>query len=306
VDQWRVTRFQSDQELADTIRGDAIDILVDLTGHIAGNRLLTFARKPAPVQVTYLGYQNTTGMSAMDYRLTDAWADPPGQTDSFYTEELVRLPRAFFCYRPSEAPEISPLPALESGYVTFGSFNNFAKVSPGALEAWLNILDSVAQSRLIILAHGGGSLAARVQRQAESRGLDPARIEFCEKRPRPAYLELMTRVDIALDPFPFNGHTTTCDAVWMGLPVVMLAGASYASRFGGSVLQQVGLAHLIAESPAEYIEIAGRLAADVEALAQLRATLRDTMAGSALLDAAGFTRNLEAAYRKMWHKWCAT
>lgn len=306
VDHWRETRFLTDQELADTIRGDAIDILVDLTGHIAGNRLLTFARKPAPIQVTYIGYQNTTGMSAIDYRLTDAWADPPGQTEAFYTEELVRLPRAFFCYRPSEAPEVSPLPALRTGHVTFGSFNNFAKVSPAALESWLNLLDRVTGSRLMILAHGGGSLAARVGQLAESQGLDPARIEFCEKRPRPAYLELMSRVDIALDPFPFNGHTTTCDAVWMGLPVVMLAGASYASRFGGSVLHQVGLCDLIAATPDEYVEIAARLAADVDALAHLRATLRDTMAGSPLLDAAGFARNLEAAYRQMWHTWCAS
>jgi protein O-GlcNAc transferase len=305
VDHWRETRSQTDEELAETIRGDAIDILVDLTGHIAGNRLLTFARKPAPIQVTYLGYQNTTGMSAMDYRLTDAWSDPPGQTDAFYTEELVRLPRAFFCYRPSEAPDVSTLPALRAGHVTFGSFNNFAKVSPGALEAWLSILNSVAHSRLMILAHGGGSLTARVQQLAELQGIDPARIEFCEKRSRPAYLQLMSQVDIALDPFPFNGHTTTCDAVWMGLPVVMLAAASYASRFGGSVLNQVGLEHLIAQSPVEYVDIAVRLAADVDALADLRKALRDTMAGSALLDAVGFTRNLEAAYRQMWHKWCA-
>jgi predicted O-linked N-acetylglucosamine transferase (SPINDLY family) len=305
VDHWRETRFQTDQELAETIRGDAIDILVDLTGHIAGNRLLTFARRPAPIQVTYLGYQNTTGMSAMDYRLTDAWSDPPGQTDAFYTEKLVRLPGAFFCYRPSEAPAVSPLPALNAGHVTFGSFNNFAKVSPGALETWLKILNTVAGSRLMILAHGGGSLAARVGQLAESQGIDPARIEFCEKRPRPAYLELMSQVDIALDPFPFNGHTTSCDALWMGLPVVMLAGQSYSSRFGGSVLNQVGLGHLLSESPAEYVDIAARLAADVDALARLRKTLRDAMAGSALLDAAGFTRNLEAAYRQMWHKWCA-
>ena len=305
VDHWRETRFQTDQELAETVRGDAIDVLVDLTGHIAGNRLLSFARKPAPIQVTYLGYQNTTGMSAMDYRLTDAWSDPTGQTDAFYTEKLVRLPRAFFCYRPSEAPDVAPLPALRAGHVTFGSFNNFAKVSPGALEGWLNILDRVAGSRLMILAHGGGSLAERVGQLAESQGIDPARIEFCEKRPRGAYLKHMSQVDIALDPFPFNGHTTTCDAVWMGLPVVMLAGASYASRFGGSVLNQVGLEHLIAASPAEYVDIAVRLAADVDALAHLRETLRDRMAISALLDAAGFARNLEAAYRQMWHTWCA-
>ena len=270
ADHWKETRYQTDAQLADMVRDDAIDILVDLTGHIAGNRLLTFARKPAPIQVTYLGYQNTTGMSAMDYRLTDAWADPPGETERYYTEQLVRLPRSFFCYRPSEAPDVAPLPALAAGHVTFGSFNNFAKVSPATLESWLSILDRVTDSRLLILAHGGGSLEARVRRQAESLGIDAGRIEFCEKRQRPAYLELMGRVDVALDPFPFNGHTTTCDAIWMGLPVVMLAGSTYASRFGGSVLNQVGLERLIARSPREYIEIAVDLAADVDALADLR------------------------------------
>ncbi len=307
ADQWRDVRYQSDEELAQLIRQDAIDILVDLTGHIGGNRLQVFARKPAPIQVTYIGYQNTTGMSAMDYRLTDAWADPPGQTDAFYTERLVRLPRAYFCYRPSDdAPAVSPLPAAERGYVTFGSFNNFAKVAPGVLEAWFELLSRVPDSRLMILAHRGGDLQDRLDLLAAERQLDPQRIELCEKRPRRQYLELVQQADIALDPFPFNGHTTTCDAVWMGVPVVMLAGSSYASRFGGGVLRNVGLESLVTSSVAEYVARAAALAADLAGLARLRSQLRGTMAESVLLDAAGFTRNLEVEYRQMWRHWCQT
>lgn len=306
ADHWRDTRLQSDDELAKSIRDDAIDILVDLTGHIAGNRLLVFARKPAPVQVTYLGYQNTTGMSAMDYRLTDAWADPPGETDPYYTEKLVRLGASYFCYRPSDdASAITPLPALDRGYVTFGSFNNFAKVAPPVLDAWIELLARVPNSRLMILAHRGGYLQNHLDERMQQRGLDPARIELCTKRPRNEYLELVSRADIALDPFPFNGHTTTCDAVWMGLPVVMLAGGSYASRFGGSVLRNVGLSDLIATSAAEYVELAARLAGDIAALAEIRSGLRQRMAASVLCDASGFAHRLEGAYREMWRRWCA-
>jgi len=305
VDGWHDVQWLSDEALAERIRTDQVDILVDLTGHIAGNRLLTFARKPAPVQVTYLGYQNTTGMSAMDYRHTDAWADPPGWTDETYTEKLVRLPRAFFCYRPDDVTtEPGPLPALASGRITFGAFNNFAKASPEVVAAWLDILAQVPDSRLLLLARGEGSIEERLSQMARERGLDPARIEYLTKRPRPAYLELVRQADVALDPFPFNGHTTTCDAIWMGVPVVMLAGRTYATRFGGSVLRNVDLEHLIAQSPAEYVQSAVRLAGDPSTLAELRKSLRPTMQASPLLDATGFTRNLEAEYRKMWRAWC--
>jgi protein O-GlcNAc transferase len=305
ADQWRDVRQLTDEQLAQRVRDDTIDILVDLTGHIAGNRLLAFARKPAPVQVTYIGYQNTTGMSAMDYRLTDAWADPPGATDAYYVEKLVRLPRSFFCYRPDDpSPAIAPLPALAAGRITFGAFNNFAKVSPRTLEVWLSILERLPDSRLLLLARGGGSLERRVGELARARAIDPRRIEFCDKRPRAQYLQLVAQADVALDPFPFNGHTTTCDAIWMGVPVVMLAGQSYASRFGGSVLRNVGLEHLVADSAERYVEIAVELATNPTELARLRETLRPRMAASPLLDAQGFTRHLETAYRDMWRAWC--
>jgi protein O-GlcNAc transferase len=306
VDHWRDCSHMSDKQLAETVRADAIDVLVDLTGHIAGSRLLAFARKPAPVQVTYLGYQNTTGMSAMDYRLTDTLADPPGTTDKFYTEKLVRLPRAFFCYRPSDkAPPPSPLPAIAKGHVTFGSFNNFNKLTPQAIGAWLQILDRVPDSRLLLLSSTSDYVARRLENLARAHGLDPARIELVHKRPLRDYYALVQQADIALDPFPFNGHTTTCDAIWLGVPVVMLQGRMYASRFGGSVLANVGLDDLIARSVSEYVDKAVELAGDLDRLAELRAQLRPRMAASPLLDFQGFARNVEAAYRQMWTDWCA-
>ena len=305
ADQWCDVPSLSDEALARQVRQDQIDILVDLTGHIGENRLLTFARKPAPIQVTYLGYQNTTGMSAMDYRLTDQRADPPGQSEAYYTEQLIRLPRSFFCYRPSDdAPPVAPLPATSAGHVTFGSLNHIAKITPEALTAWCQILARVPNSRLFVLANRGGYAEHHLHEVARSHGIDPARVGVCDKRPRLDYLRLIQRADIALDPFSFNGHTTTCDSIWMGVPMVMLQGATYASRFGGSVLANVGLEDWIARSPEEYVECAVARAADLDGLANLRQTLRAEMAKSVLLDFAGFTRNLELAYRQMWLAWC--
>ncbi len=305
ADRWRDTAYLSHAELAEQVRRDGIDILVDLTGHIGGSRLLAFARKPAPVQVTYIGYQNTTGMSAMDYRLTDDWADPVGQTDRYHTERLVRLPRAFFCYRPSDdAPAVDPSPAATTGQVTFGSFNNYPKVTPRVIDAWMTILARVPGSRLLVLAGQGRYVEEAWHRVADERGVARDRIELCDKRSRPDYLRLQQRADIALDPFPFNGHTTTCDSVWMGLPVVMLAGQTYPTRFGGSVLRNVGLEHCIARSVDQYIDTAVALSSDVEALAQLRRQLRERMAASPLVDFQGFCRHVEEAYRDIWRQWC--
>jgi protein O-GlcNAc transferase len=301
---WREVRYLSDAELAERIRADRIDVLVDLSGHMGLHRLLAFARRPAPVQVTYIGYQNTTGMSAMDYRLTDGYADPPG-TEQYYTETLYRLPRSFFCYRPADdAPAVTPLPALERGYVTFGSFNNFTKVTPQVIDTWLEILARVPNSRLIVLANTGGYVQRHFEERCRARQIDPSRIEIVNRAPRAQYYELLTRADIALDPFPFNGHTTVCDCAWLGLPSVMLAGNTYASRFGGGVMLAVGLELLIADSPEKYIEQAVALAGDLPRLARLRAELRPRMAESVLLDFAGFARDVEAAYRQMWHAWC--
>jgi predicted O-linked N-acetylglucosamine transferase (SPINDLY family) len=306
ADHWREFSQYTDAQAAALVREDQIDVLVDLAGHIGGNRLLVFARKPAPVQVTYLGYQNTTGMRAMDYRLTDAWADPPGASDAYYTERLVRLPRSFFCYLPSPAaPPVSPLPALERGYVTFGSFNNFSKVTPQVLAAWARLLAATPNARLAILTTVTESLKMALADALARLDVASHRIELHHRRPRAGYLELISSVDIALDPFPFNGHTTTCDALWQGVPVLTLAGSTYHSRFGSSAHVNLDLADWIATSPDQYVEIGARRAAEVDQLAVLRSTLRERMAASALLDHRGFTRNLEAAYRQMWVDWCA-
>ena len=305
ADHWRDVTHQSDEQIAHQVRDDGIDIFVDLTGHIGPNRLPVFARKPAPVQVTYLGYQNTTGMSAMDYRLTDAQTDPPGTTEDCYTEQLVRLPRSFFCYRPADdSPAVTPLPASTNGIFTFGSFNSLAKISETVARAWLEILSRVPGSRLFILANREGFFEHRLHGFAGQRGIAQDRIELCERRPHREYLELFSRVDIGLDPFPFNGHTTTCDSIWMGVPVVMLEGSTYASRFGGSVLRNVGLETWISNSIDAYIETAVRHADDLDSLLQLRRDLRPRMAASVLLDSTGFTRNLEQAYRRLWKTWC--
>jgi protein O-GlcNAc transferase len=307
ADRWRPAAGLADQHLSDAIRNDRIDILMDLSGHIGGNRLLVFARKPAPVQVTYLGYQNTTGMTAMDYRLTDAYADPPGKTEADYTEQLVRLPGSFFCYMPSgDAPPINALPLESNGFVTFGSFNNFFKVTPEVLATWAKLLQTVPRSRLVVLAYAIDLVTEHVYGTFERHGIDANRIEVTDRLPYRQYLELIRSVDFALDPFPFNGHTTTCDCLWQGVPVVTLSGQTYASRFGGSGLETLGLADLIAHTTDEYVQTAARLANDVDRLKQLRGSLRERMAGSPLLDFQTFTRNLEAEYRRMWIRWCAS
>jgi predicted O-linked N-acetylglucosamine transferase (SPINDLY family) len=306
ADHWRPIVGHSHQQVSEQVRDDRIDILVDLSGHIGDNRLFVFARKPAPLQVTYIGYQNTTGMAAMDYRLTDAYCDPPGQTEAIHTERLIRLPRSFFCYLSSrDAPAVGPPPAASNGHVTFGSFNHFSKVGPRVLDAWATILAAVPGSRLVILADTTASLVERVAGIFAARGVVGERIEWAARRLRRDYLDVISRVDVALDPFPFNGHTTTCDALWQGVPVVTLSGRTYVSRYGASALATLELHDLISHSVERYVEIATALASDAWRLAELRATLRGRMAASPLLDFASFTRHLEAAYRQMWIAWCA-
>jgi protein O-GlcNAc transferase len=243
-------------------------------------------------------------MRAMDYRLTDEWSDPPGTTEHLHTETLVRLSNAFFCYLPSpDAPRITPLPADASGQITLGSFNYFAKVTPEVLATWASILQRVPRSRLVILADMGASLRARLTDTFARHGIAADRLELVHRLPRAQYLELINRVDIALDPFPFTGHTTTCDCLWQGVPVVTLAGRTYVSRFGSSAHRVLGLTSLVAQRPAEYVDIATSLAGDLSGLATMRAQLRNRMAASPLLDFRTFTSNLEAEYQRMWHDW---
>ena len=304
ADVWREIVGRSDEQAAELIRRDQIDVLVDLTMHLADNRLLLFARKPAPVQVTYLAYCGTTGLETMDYRLTDPYLDPPGGDEPFYAEQSIRLPESYWCYRPVEpAPAVSGLPALRSGQVTFGCLNNFCKASAATLAAWRCLLEALPESRLILHAHPGRH-RDRVRDLLTGPGGGPDRVQFVPRLPTADYFRIYDEIDLALDPFPYGGGTTTCDALWMGVPVVSLAGETAVGRGGLSILSNVGLAELVARDCEQYVQIAAELAGDLPRLARLRATLRQRMQDSPLMDAPRFARHIEAAYRGMWQRWC--
>jgi protein O-GlcNAc transferase len=306
-DTWRDIVGLSDERVAEMIREDRIDILIDLAGHTSGNRLLVFARKPAPVQVTWLGYPGTTGLSAMDYRLTDAHADPPGAADGFCTEQLIRLPQTAWCFHvPSDSPAVNELPAVKNGRVTFGSFNSFAKMNEPLLKLWAKILLATPGSRLLLKAKplACASVQERVRHVMSSAGVEAERVEMFGWAAPAEHLGQYGRVDIALDTYPYHGTTTTCEAMWMGVPVVSLAGESHVSRVGVSLLTNAGLPELIAESPEEYVRIAAELAGDLPRLEELCGGLRARMMASPLMEAPRFARDMEAAYRQMWRTWC--
>jgi predicted O-linked N-acetylglucosamine transferase (SPINDLY family) len=244
-------------------------------------------------------------MSAMDYRLTDTVADPPG-SDEYYSEQLLRLPASFFCYQPpARAPEVNSLPALARGYVTFASLNHLSKLTDAALTLWARILREVPRSRMLMLGYTPGVFENKVRTIFAGQGVEPERLHVVNKRPREAYLQLHHEIDLAVDSFPFNGHTTICDALWMGIPSVVLQGDRYAARFGSSALVNLGLDDLIARSPQEYVAIATGLARDLPRLAALRHDLRVRLLASPLTDAPRFARAVEAAYRQAWRTWCA-
>jgi protein O-GlcNAc transferase len=303
VDVWRSTGLLSHDLLATQIRQDRIDVLVDLTMHMAHNRLLAFARKPAPVQVTYLAYCSTTGLDAMDYRLTDPYLDPPGQGDQNYSEKSIRLPKTYWCYEPFAATPQSAPPSIASGHITFACLNNFCKVTAPTLTAWRQILKTVPHSRLILHAKEGDH-QQHLRDNFASDGIDPQRLIFVGYKPVEQYLQSYNEIDIALDPFPCAGGTTTCDALWMGVPVVTLAGQTAVGRSGLSILSNIGLPELVATSADEYVQIAANLAADPDRLKALRSELRPRMTSSPLMDGPQFAKDVEAAYRAMWQRWC--
>lgn len=304
ADLWRDVAGHTDERLAEVVREDGVDVLVDLAAHMANNRLLVFARRPAPVQVTYLAYCSTTGLRAIDYRLTDPHLDPPGRQGASYSEESVWLPETYWCYRaPVEAPPVAPTPALAAGRVTFGCLNNYCKATPPALDAWRALLRAVPGSRLLLHAQPGAH-RQRAHAFFADGGVDPGRVEFVGFSPLADYFRLYDRIDVGLDPFPYCGGTTTCDALWMGVPVVSLAGATAVSRAGLSILTNAGLPELVARTPDEYVGIAAALAGDLPRLAALRSGLRERLLRSPLTDAPRFARHLEAAFRRMWHRWC--
>ncbi len=307
-DQWRETTGCSDQALAELVRQDGIDILIDPTGHMAYNRLLTFARRPAPVQIAYFGYPGTVAMKAIEYRITDALLDPPGLTEHHYTEKLVRVIPSAMVWAPLTAtPDVGPLPALSNGYITFGALNRLSKVNPLIIGLWAQALAAVPQSRLLLLSPTVSEVEAEQEvRQFFARnGVPSHRLELAPRSPRESYLKLFNLIDVHLDTFPYNGCTTTCDGLWMGVPTITLAGRAYASRIGVSLLSQVGLSDMIANALEEFVAIATRFASNLPRLAELRSCLRQRMKDSPLMDAKSLARGMEAAYRTAWNEWCS-
>jgi predicted O-linked N-acetylglucosamine transferase (SPINDLY family) len=306
ADVWRNISGLNDSQAAAMIRADKIDILVDLALHLSRNRLLVFAYKPAPVQVTFAGYPGGTGLETMDFRLTDPHLDPPGETDGDYREKSIRLPDSFWCYDPEamtfgleSEPRIGELPAGRRGDITFGYLGNFCKVNATALRLWAAILRATDRSRLLLLAPEG-SHRQRVMDVFAEEDVDSSRVSFALPCKRAEYLRYYDCVDIELDTTPYNGHTTSLDALWMGAPVVTLVGKTVAGRAGLSQARNLGLTDLVANSPEEYVRIAADLAADRSRLGSLRGELRDRMRQSPLTDARKFTRGVEAAYEQMW------
>ena len=302
ADVWRDTAGLSDAELAAQVSRDRIDVLVDLALHMEGVRLGMFARKPAPIQVTWMAYPGSSGLTRMDYRITDPVLDPPGATDHFYTEQSIRL-ETFWCFEPpADSPAVGPLPVGKKGYVTFGCLNSFAKVNDATLELWREILAAVPSSRLVLMPPKGKT----IDRLREKLGVAPARLIALPRQSHLAYLKYYNRIDLALDPFPYTGHTTTLDGLWMGVPLVTLAGLTIASRGSLSILSNLGLAELAVKNKADYVALAVALARDHSRLRELRAGLRRRLERSVLMDANRFARQAESAYRAMWHKWCET
>jgi len=306
-DEFRDIRSLTDAEASEAIRGDRIDLLVDLTMHMGDNRLLLFASKPAPVQLAWLAYPGTTGLETMDYRITDVFLDPPEiDVSGWYTEHSVRLPDSFWCYDPlTQVPEVNAPPALRNQRITFGCLNNFGKTNGEVFALWARVLAAVEGARMVVLAYPGESRARA--RDAFSRaGVDPDRIEFVGYQPRAEYLSVYQRIDICLDTFPVNGHTTSLDAFWMGVPVITRVGRTALGRAGLCYARNLGLDDLVATTAEQYVATAVALANDRARLGSLRAELRERMQGSALMDGPRFARHLESAFRWMWRRWCGS
>ena len=295
----------SDDQLAERIRDDGIDILVDLSGHTGSNRLPVFARKPAPVQTTWIGYVGSTGLTAMDYRLTNAEVDPPGLTERYHSETLIRIPDTGIAYRPeSDCPAVNSLPALTSDTFTFASLNNLIKINPSVIKVWRRILDALPHAKLMLGNATDRGTQERVLRQFNQAGIDTDRLILLPRMSFNDYLTLHHRIDVALDPFPYNGGTTTMHALWMGVPVITLTGEHMVSRCAVPLLSRVGLDDFVTHSEEAYVHRALQCAHDLPALDRIRQALRSRMSDSNQ-DARAVTRHIETAYRTMWRTWCA-
>jgi len=309
ADYWRNISGKSDEELARQIRHDGIDLLIDLSGYTGKSRLLAFAHKPSPVQITWLGYCDTTGLNAIDYIIADRFVIPP-EFDNYFVEKVVRLPNAYLCFSPPKAKiEPAPSPALATGHVTFGCFNNPAKITDTVIACWSRLLQALPEAQLFLkyAAYGDAGVRRRYQNLFAQHGVTPERIRFDGFSSRNQYHLAYQEVDIGLDPFPFNGCATTLEALWMGIPVVTLRDKRhyrYVNRMGETLLTNVGLGDCVTDGAGDYVAKAISMAADLPALAELRNTLRSRLLKSPVCDGAGFTRDLEAAYRRMWQSWC--
>lgn len=305
VDFWRDVARWSDEKLADCIRTDGIDLLIDLSLHSAGHRLFVFARRPAPIQVTWAGYPGGTGLDAIDYRLTDRFLDPPGGSEACYAEKSVRLPDSFWCYDPvTKTPAVNPSPALATGTVAFGCLNKPMKVNLATIALWARVLRALPTSRMILMA-SADAVRSRIAGWFCEHGVDPARLEFVGRQARQDYLRVYHRIDIALDPTPYGGHITLCDALWMGVPTLALPGETAVARAGLSLLMHAGLPDWIATTPDDFVHIAREQTRDLDRLARVRAELRARLMDSPLMDAGRFARGMESVYRAMWRTWCA-
>lgn len=304
---WRDIYGIDEKKVASMVREDKVDILVELTGHTANNKLGMMACRPAPVQATWIGYPNTTGLPTIDYRITDSMADPLN-TKQKHIEELVRLPECFLCYTPSpEAGPICPTPALSNGFVTFGSFNNLAKITPKVLQVWARILCAVPNSRLVVKCKPFccDSVRQRFLSILENLGLEPLRVDLLPLiLLNHDHMQAYSLMDVSLDTFPYAGTTTTCESLYMGVPCVTMKGRVHAHNVGVSLLKNVGLEKLVVETEEEYIDLAVKLASDIPALSELRMSLRGLMAKSPVCNGPKFTKDLESSYRVMWQRYC--
>jgi protein O-GlcNAc transferase len=304
ADHWLACSRMSDEALADRIRADGIDILVDLSGHTGYNRLAMFARKPAPIQATWIGYPGSTGLTAMDYRITNAEMDPPGLTERYHSESLLRIPDADTTYRPDPScPLVNPLPAMTSSEFMFASLNNLIKINQPVVNLWARILDALPHSKLMLGNVGDSETRQRVVEQFGQAGVAGDRLILQPRMSLQEYLALHHQIDLALDPFPYNGGTTTMHSLWMGVPSIVLAGEHTASRVGVSALSRVDLSEFITHSEEEYLQHAVQIAQDLPCLNRIRQSLRERMNGTNC-EPERITRYLETSYREMWKKWC--
>jgi len=301
----------TDEGVAQAIRADRIDVLIDVSGYSREHRLNVLRFRPAPIQIAYPNFPSTRGIPEIEFLLTDRWATPEG-TEEQYTETPVRLPSGFAAYAPPpDCPLQSPLPVLHNGYITFGMFQRRVKWNSGVFDAVAGVLHAVPDSRLLIqhidpfLDQPASPTRSTMLYEFLLRGVSETRLRFAGSRRRPQVMALMAECDIALDSFPFGGHTTTCECLWMGVPVVTLSGATHASRISASILNSIGLPKLAGQSIPEYIEIARRTAAGVPALARLRSGMRRRMRRTGFVGSRRLSSEVETAIRLLWRNWCA-